>query len=552
MKKPLISSRDVVDESTVISKILSQDAVATPEPEPAPEPEPTPEPEPAPAEDSVVLSADDLRELLDEQVAARVAQAEAEKAQMAAELAEAKKQLTAAADAKARARELLGRAIPTPSTPAPMFSTSGHKSPDAWLNQGRLGEWAQIHNSADIRQIMLYSRGGQIVTHRDTHDSYRYWLENRDALRSEVEGLAKAAGFLRGSQDASTARADIPEMLLTFLSNTIRVTHQARRVYWQFPDYVEDFTRGPGDNMAVVRWANLPAPAAEADFTLTPGTVLATNLQNLSETEVLVTLEEKGLGKAGVTNGEPVGIPEFWMARSVQSLENVVLRVLGTHYEQAIDLMIRSKYFATTGIVYNDNGTPTITPANVGTGDDGTMSESFLMGLYGYMSGLQVMPLVDGCYTIVMHTTAATQFKKSLAEKFQYNTQQQIQDLTNIFPQIGSQGQVTGYLGRYCNFHVFETNAHSLGAAGTEGAQNVTLGVGSTLTRTSIAFGRSAVCRAVGMPVEIRRSNEDDFGRLGKFIWLSHETAAALDVDPALNASQQLRVFQVRTTDAIL
>ncbi|NJN87071.1 MAG: hypothetical protein HC881_13225 [Leptolyngbyaceae cyanobacterium SL_7_1] len=79
--------------------------------------------------------------------------------------------------------------------------------------------------------------------------------------------------------------------------------------------------------------------------------------------------------------------------------------------------------------------------------------------------------------------------------------------------------------------------------------QNETLGAGSTLTRASVAFGRAAVTRAIGMEAEIRTDNNDDFQRLDSFTWLSHETTGDLDVDPVINADQQLRSIEVRTTD---
>lgn len=552
-------------EQAVIEKIMGQDSapkVEVPDSEPQSADSVAPTAEVAPQEEMVSLSADELREIVEEQVriaqdeaAAKIAELNAAAEQKAAnlqkELEEIKSTVARVTDA-ARARQLLGRALPKPpSINTPMFNVLAPKSADACLSQGRLAEWHQIHDSAPTKQV-TYDRGTRFITHRDMHDSFRYWLANRDSLRSEVETFAKASGFLLGSKDAATARTDIPEMVLTHLSNLMRVTHQTKRVYWQFPVYVEDFEKGPGDNVAVIRWANLAEPTAEANYTLTPGTSLATTQQAISETERIVTLEEKGLGKNGVANFEPIGLPEFWMARSIQNLERVVMQRLGQHYEVCVDHMIRTKYFTTTAIVYNDNGGVTITPGNVGTGDDGTMTAQFLTSLYGYMSGLQIPPMADGTYAIVMHSTAASQFLNSLNNNSRFSGALQTQDVTNLFSYAAVQGQVTGYLGSFYNFHIFETNAHSLGAAGTEGAQNVTLGVGSTLTRTSIAFGRDAVGHAVGMPVQIRRSNDDDFGRLGQFIWLSHETAATLDVNPNNNASEQLRVLQVRTVDTAL
>lgn len=49
--------------------------------------------------------------------------------------------------------------------------------------------------------------------------------------------------------------------------------------------------------------------------------------------------------------------------------------------------------------------------------------------------------------------------------------------------------------------------------------------------------------------MQIRRDSNDDFGRRNRYVWVSHEGFGYLDVDPAINASQQLRVVQVRHTD---
>lgn len=153
-----------------------------------------------------------------------------------------------------------------------------------------------------------------------------------------------------------------------------------------------------------------------------------------------------------------------------------------------------------------------------------------------------------------MHDKGLAQVKNSMRTLNRYIETIQIEDLTQLLQVISNreQGRVVGYAGTISGFHVFATNAHSMGAAGTEGVRNETLGVGSTLTRSSYAFGSMAVARAQGMEAEIRLDSANDFGRLNSFNWLSHETTGALDVDPALAAEQQLRVVELRTVDVLL
>jgi hypothetical protein len=51
------------------------------------------------------------------------------------------------------------------------------------------------------------------------------------------------------------------------------------------------------------------------------------------------------------------------------------------------------------------------------------------------------------------------------------------------------------------------------------------------------------------MEVQIRMDEMRRFQRLDSYIWYSQEEIASLDVDPAVNAEQQLRVVNIRTTD---
>ena len=419
-------------------------------------------------------------------------------------------------------------------------------SPSRDRTDGRLAEFEQILESSPQRTC-FYGGGTRFLVQRDEVQAQRYWLENKAELTREMEKLAKDHGLLRGvlSRDTATVRTDIPDMFLTHLSMMVRTTHVTGTVFWQFPRVVDDFTKIPGDTINVPRWANVSRPTAEADFTLTPGTALAGTPQNLSQTSRPIVLEEKGLGKSGVSGFEPIGIPEFIAARSIQDLQRIVMERLGIHYEQCYDFLIRNRYQSTTAIRYNNNGATTATPGDVGVGDDGTLTEDFLHDLFSEMSSNFVPTYDDGCYIGALNPKAAAQVRKSIADRIRYMP---YVDMSQVLLPQGTSGKVSGYIGTIAGFHLFQTNVFGVGNSG-EGVQSVSLGVGSTLTRSSWFFGKDAVGLAVGMPMTIRANDDTSFGRLNQYIWLAHMAADTLDVDPNNDASEQLRVFQVRTID---
>jgi hypothetical protein len=104
-------------------------------------------------------------------------------------------------------------------------------------------------------------------------------------------------------------------------------------------------------------------------------------------------------------------------------------------------------------------------------------------------------------------------------------------------------------VGTYCKFHIFESTAFGGGLAGTEGVQNETLGVGSTLTRTCFAGGFYAVAHSIALPAEIRRATEDNFGTQDSWTWISDDLILATDLDSAIDSEQQTRVVELRVTD---
>jgi len=524
---------------------LAQDVVGDSVLPEKPTVETTPEPVADSAEiDGVILTAEEVEAMLktqsdrDEEIAKL--KAENDRLSQAAQDAETQAEEARKAAKAAELKTKLGAVMPSVNK---VLSPSR----DAQLNQGLVAEWQSIIDSAPNRTA-FYGGGTRYITQRDESEMERFFLDNKRELIREMDGVAKSHGLLRGklSTDAPTLRADIPDMFLAMLGTYIRMTHVTQRIFWQFPRVEEDFSKVPGDTIKIKRWSNLTEPSAEADFTLTPGTALNSTPGNLSETSVSVVLEEKGLGKSGVTGFEPIGIPEFIAARSIEDLLQVVQERLGIHYEACEDFMIRSKYQTTTAIRYNDNNAVTATPAHVGTGDGGLMTENFLHDMYSEMSSLLVPAMDDECYILALNPKAAAQLRNSVADKVEYKSMEYLLDI--LLP-AGKAGKTAGYIGTVGGFHCFQTNSFGVGTAGNEGVQNVTLGTGSVLTRSSWAFGKAAVGRAVSMPVQVRMNDDNSFGRLQQYIWISHENCHTLDVDPNNNASEQLRVFEIRTPD---
>lgn len=422
--------------------------------------------------------------------------------------------------------------------------------------QGLASDFATACESAPSA-VWVNRNTGERFVQRDLSQARHLFFTQRDQLRLDMQKMAIDSGFLRGGQyasDAPTVRANIPPALLDYLSLVLRETHCARYVYWQFPFYQLELGKGPGDTIQVARFRWLTEPSSVSDRTLTPGTNLSGSSQNIAAAAVSIVLGERGLGSGVPATSLPVAVPEFLIATSMLNLENAVMSRLGHDYEVYEDLSIRTRYFATTRVVYNDRQSVTTSPLSIAAGDDGTLTENFLNNLYAYMSGAQIPPLDDGCYVLVVHDIALAQYKNSLAARSRYIDPINMAELTMLLQAATNKemGRTSGYAGKMNGFHIFATNAHSMGVAGTEGVQLETLAVGVTLTRTSFAFGRAAVARAIGMEAEMRRDTNDDFGRLNRWTWVSHETTGDLDVDPAINAEQQLKVIEIHTLDVVV
>jgi hypothetical protein len=131
-----------------------------------------------------------------------------------------------------------------------------------------------------------------------------------------------------------------------------------------------------------------------------------------------------------------------------------------------------------------------------------------------------------------------------------YLDRSNLEDITNIMRNATGQesAEISGYVGLIAGFMIFASNNLSLGAVGSLGVQTETLGGVAQTTRTNFVFGRDSIGRAVGLAAQIRQAKEDDFQRMQRFLWKSHEAWAQLDVD-AFFAGQSTRVYKLNLTD---
>ena len=411
---------------------------------------------------------------------------------------------------------------------------------------GLFKDFVECVAKADSKMYTSQLRGIQYLQ-RDTSTIDRFFLKHKADLRQEMEVMVKKHGFLRGLTDkaAATARTDILPALLDYLSSFMRTTHSGTYVFWQFAFKNLELGKGPGDTIQVPR-----------DRDISPATDVSTNLMPLSgpgatRQEYIVDSVTLALQRRGLT--VPVSIPQFLSAYSMIPLENRVMKKLGKHQEADLDLCIRTRLLATTRVVYNDNGSVTTTALDVDAGDNGALSESFLNALYAYMTGaLNIDTDAMGKLILVGNPLSLVPLVNSLTANNRNTEAISVEYLTEMLTQVTNADAPTvlGYMLTACGFHLFQSTAYGGGIAGTEGVQTTTFAAGAKTTRSCIAMGFYAVANATGMEPEMRRAKEDNFQMVDDWIWTADRVVGDLDVDPAIDAEQQLRVVEVRVTDA--
>jgi len=418
------------------------------------------------------------------------------------------------------------------------------------------------------------SRSGAIYTCQNFVPIDNFVRQNREQVIKDLETHARKNGLLLGPnganekivKQAATQISDIPGGFLQTLSSLIRTTHRKGLVFWQFAQTEFNYLRGEGSTVEVYRSAYQTPGTVSSDWLLSGGgsfSVVSTNVAQIQTGIVPIVLQEWGMGATSNNYNQPVAISSFVMLYSMINLIAVLERNLGQNYAQHEEVQIRSLYDGSSVVVYNSRSNIVTSPSSIvtssATAESGTVTKEFLTNLFSYLYSLQVEPFPDGNYALVLNPQAVSELKNSLLLLWRVVTPDDLEAVSNILnptvipPESGS--RVSGYLGTYFGFHVFESNAFGVGASGQAGVQTETILTASTLTRTSYAFGNSAVGRGVGTPMEIRQNEITNYQRLNTFIWRSEEGFAALDVDPTGYSDtsavpQQLRVFLIHSTDA--
>jgi hypothetical protein len=389
-----------------------------------------------------------------------------------------------------------------------------------------------------------------------------WFLQNRQALREGMDALARQTGLLEGrygsGKDAPTTFANFPVALREYLSQVVRIEHSPRFVLWQFCNKTI-YTGVPvNQTCEVPRVRHLNEGTTSADWRLTPGTPTVATRQNLNGNNMSVPILEWGMGKDATI--EPLGIHELVNAVTILDIENLVQQRIGHNYGKWEDTLLFEILLSTTAVVYNNSDSVVTTAAGVAAGGGGQLTMNFLGSLRAHMATRLVPPLDDGCFVFVGTPDHFAPLESDMADKNTFADSANVEGLTNMLALKTGQeysGKQIGYKGKVRGFHLYESTNISSGAAGTPGAQTETIGGAAQTTRSGFAFGADAIGMAEAMPMEIRESDDTDFGRMRSLIWKTHANATGLDVDPArtllpnevarpVGAEEQLRVFEVR------
>lgn len=400
--------------------------------------------------------------------------------------------------------------------------------------------------------------GGARIQIFDVRGLRPFMRENMKHLIPEMEKWGKNNGMFRANKSTTTG-VGIPDGFLPVLSAMLRENNRSSLVFHQFVDVVMNFEKGRGDNIEVPRVPYLD-PISDPDDRLLSGNGAYYDIdpgaQSMASGSVDVQLQEWGLGKN--SQNQPIGLAAFTEAYSMIDLMGVLQKNLLRDYYAWEDFKIRSLLTPSSRVVYNDNNAVTTTVGDVGSGDDGTASYTFLASLEAYAKDLQIPTMPDGCYILVLPSRSVGALRVSLSGSgvFAAPTPQDVRDLMAMLnPQeaiANPEARASGYIGKLGGLHIFETNNYGVGAGA--GVNTSAFGAGNTTTREGFLIGASSIGRGIGSQMEVVPSGVVPFGRAERFIWRSEEGFAALDVDPTgyndtSAVPQQLRVIKVRTSD---
>lgn len=457
------------------------------------------------------------------------------------------------------------------------LQTGGNYSPEP---RGAAREFTTLHEDAPVRMV-ADSSTGEVYQARDEGMMRAYVAElqatgNIQHLYNDFTNQLKGHNWLRGNKSDSTAAATdkstIPVAFLDFMSMMMRDSHTPQYIWHQFTMPITELGRGVGDTIQVPRVLNLGQSNEEEDYILDSAS-FSTNIteqnQPISTVSSPVSLTGYGLGRGNKAFNRPVAIPEFVTLTSAMELQQAVRNKLLITYFNFEDARIKEKYQSTARVWYNNNNaTVTTDPAAIGAASDVTMNQRFLLRVHAAMADENVLHYSNGKYVLCLSNTAASQLSISLEDNKHAVSRMSLEDLFDVFRprDIVEAGRLAqGYIGDFNGFMLFVGTTFGKGGPGSEGVQTTTFGGGAETTRSSYAFGRNAVGRAIALPMQIRaESLSFDMGL--RFIWRSVEGFATIDAynpaqDPvviaastptqlaALDNGQETRVFELRTGD---
>lgn len=402
---------------------------------------------------------------------------------------------------------------------------------------------------------------GEILPQRDFREADLFVLENRDSVRRGMESKFKEAGFLRGNisipgkgKDEITVAGTIPTDFLDYLSTEGRLTQVEAFSLWQFVNTKLELDKGVGQTILFARTLFGDAPDESDAYTLDPAVPLVKEYQALRSSSVPIEIKSHGLGRD--LRARPYAVAEILTANSMADLIASINRNLGRSYHHYEEVMARELLFSTTRTLYSSGGYTVETEAEVQAGDGGTFTYEFLLDLATRMADADIPPFDDGCWVVLLNTRQISQLDRSLSVQKRFLDRAGAEEVTNLLKVSTGNAyidRVSGYKGTIGGFHVFQSNSFGRGVAPQIGVQQETLGAGVFTTRTGFAIGSNTMGRCLTMPMQIRESNDDDFGRIRKLTWLESAGWGGLDIDPLRNPplsdSEQLRVFEFRTTD---
>lgn len=444
-------------------------------------------------------------------------------------------------------------------------------------SENPLGSALDLCNILDSSQytprVTKTGQDGESYQFSDWTKATEFYRANSAHLQRDMEMFARGNGLLNGGMTAnpssnssvagSTSITTIPAAFLDYLSMVQRETHSPQFPWWQFTSNKYEIGNVPGTTALVPRFAYIDEATSEEDYTLDTtefSTPISAENQALQLLTSPLTLKGYGLGKGNKNSNKPVAVPEFINASSMIDLMTAIDSRLWQNYCSFEDNAIRKRYFEVVAlnpdlVYYNNAGVAVNDPTSIGVGGDGTLSEDFLHSAFSEMANRNMLMFPSGEYAICVTPNQANQIRRSLDNKEQVFSEQQLMEITAILKvaAIGTgQMKPTGFIGRYCGFMVFCGTSWGQGLTpNNNGVASVTFGgaIGAKIVRKAYAFGMGAVGRGISMPFEIRQDGSGQFGTKLRFIWRSIESFGSLDVANNGTNGQQDRVLELRSVD---